>query len=278
LFFRAWGSEMRTSALLCFVATAAVAMNLFAVEPSVPSVKLNATTGGSVTPSKLGDLPRDLVYTPIAPCRIVDTRSTPAGPISAGATRSFVAFNSSSFSSQGGSATDCGTLGLNATVVMVVATAITPNAPGFATAYSFGTAQPATTSMQFAAGAIAVNTLAIQTPNPKVTLDFSVFTSAQSDFVFDIVGYFAPPQATALDCATVSGTPTNVGAGAYASLPTLFCAANYTPVALSISAGENVLVADSYTAGNAGQVFVRSLSANAQNVTAKLMCCRVPGR
>jgi hypothetical protein len=96
--------------------------------------------------------------------------------------------------------------------------------------------------------------------------------------VADIVGYYSPPTATALDCATVAGTPTNVAAGAYASLPTLFCAATYTPVALSISAGENVLVADSYTAGNAGQIFVRSLSANGQNVTAKLMCCRVPGR
>ncbi len=269
---------MKRIAFLCFVATASVAMNLFAAEPSVPPSKLTATAGAAVTPSKLGDSTRDLVYTPITPCRIADTRLTGAGPIAAGGTRSFAAVSASNFVGQGGSTTDCGTLGLSAAAVMIVATAITPNAPGFATAYSFGTTQPATTSMQFAAGAIAVNTLAIQTPNPRVTLDFTVFTSAQSDFVFDIVGYFAPPLATALDCATVSGTPTNVGAGAYASLPTLFCAANYTPVALSISAGENVLVADSYTAGNAGQVFVRSLSANAQNVTAKLMCCRVPGR
>ncbi len=50
------------------------------------------------------------------------------------------------------------------------------------------------------------------------------------------------------------------------------------PTALSISAGENVLVADSYTAGQAEQIFVRSLSANAQAVTAKMNCCRVPGR
>lgn len=84
--------------------------------------------------------------------------------------------------------------------------------------------------------------------------------------------------AAALECTTVSGTPTSVAAGAYASLPTLFCPAVHTPVSLAISAGENVLVADSYTAGNAGQIFVRSLSVNTQNVTAKLTCCRVPGR
>ena len=67
-------------------------------------------------------------------------------------------------------------------------------------------------------------------------------------------------------------------AGAYGSLPTLFCPATYTPTSHAISAGENVVVADTYMAGNAGQIFVRSLSVNAQNVTAKLTCCRVPGR
>jgi hypothetical protein len=271
--------KMKFNSVVCLVAAASISMCVGAADSVAPSGKLVAApAGAAIQPANIGDLTRDLVYTPITPCRIADTRATPAGPIGAGATRSFLAVNSSDFSSQGGSVTDCGTLGLSAAVVMIVATAITPNAPGFATAYSFGATRPATTSMQFAAGAIAVNTLAIQTPNPRVTFDFTVFTSSQSDFVFDIVGYFAPPLATALDCATVQGTATNVAAGAYASLPTLFCAAKYTPVALSIAAGENVLVADSYTAGNAGQVFVRSLSANAQNVTAKLMCCRVPGR
>lgn len=84
--------------------------------------------------------------------------------------------------------------------------------------------------------------------------------------------------AAALECTTVSSTPTGVAAGAYVSLPTLFCPATYTPVSQAISAVENVLVADTYTAGSAGQIFVRSLSVNTQNVTAKLTCCRVPGR
>ncbi|TAG04747.1 MAG: hypothetical protein EAZ43_04515 [Betaproteobacteria bacterium] len=269
---------MNLNSIVCLIATLTASVFVCAADLSGPQAKLTAATGAAVAPTAFGDLNRDLVYTPVTPCRIADTRSMAAGPIAAGSTRSFVAVNSSNYASQGGSSTNCGTIGLSATVVMIVATAVTPNAPGFATAYAYGTPQPAAASMQFAAGAIAVNTLAIQTPNPNGLFDFAVFTSAQSHFVFDIVGYYAPPLATALDCATVSGAATNVAAGAYTSLPTLFCAASYTPVSLSISAGENVLVADSYTAGNAGQIFVRSLSVNAQNVTAKLMCCRVPGR
>ena len=227
----------------------------------------------------LGAATSDLVYTPITPCRILDTRVA-GGTIAGGFSRDFnaVVGGGGNFSSQGGSATDCGGVAAGQAAAVINVTAVTPTGAGFATVYPFGATRPLASSVNYTAGAIVNNTVVTKLPNPLTTKDFSIFTFATSDFVADIVGYYAPPQATALDCATVSGTPTNVAAGAYASLPTLFCAANYTPVALSISAGENVLVADSYTAGNAGQIFVRSLSANAQNVTAKLMCCRVPGR
>ena len=232
-----------------------------------------------IVAASLGAATNDLVYTPITPCRILDTRVA-GGAIAGNFSRDFnaVVGSGGNFSSQGGSATDCGGVAAGQAAAVINVTAVTPTGAGFATVYPFGSTRPLASSVNYTSGAIVNNTVVTKLPNPLTTKDFSIYTFATSDFVADIVGYYAPPQATALDCATVSGTPTNVNAGVYASLPTLFCAANYTPVALSISAGENVVVADSYTAGNAGQIFVRSLSANAQNVTAKLMCCRVPGR
>ncbi len=232
----------------------------------------------SAVAAKFGDLNQDLVYTPIQPCRIVDTRNTAAGQIAANATRSFVSTNASNFTGQGGSATNCGTFGLSATAVALNVTAVTPVANGYTTVFPFGTTQPLSSNVNYYAGITAANGVIATIPNPVSTFDFTIYSNAQSHYVVDILGYFAPPLATALDCTTVAGTPTNVAASAYVSLPTLFCPATYTPISLSISAGENVLVADSYTAGNAGQIFVRSLSVNAQNVTAKLACCRVPGR
>lgn len=238
--------------------------------PSVRPEMLAKTLGAAAT---------DLVYTPITPCRILDTRVA-GGPLGGGFTRDFnaVVGSGGNFSSQGGSATDCGVVAAGQAAVVINVTAVTPSGAGFATVYPFGATRPLASSVNYTAGAIVNNTVVAKLPNPLTTKDFTIYTFATSDFVADIVGTYAPPQATALDCATVSGTPTNVNAGAYVSLPTLFCAATYTPTGLAISAGENVVVADSYTAGNAGQIFVRSLSVNAQNVTAKLMCCRVPGR
>ena len=56
----------------------------------------------------LGDLAADLVFTPVVPCRIVDTRSSGVR-IAANATRELDASNpGGDFSSQGASATDCG--------------------------------------------------------------------------------------------------------------------------------------------------------------------------
>jgi hypothetical protein len=238
-----------------------------------------AGLGSQMVTKSLGAAASDLVYTPITPCRILDTRIA-GGAIAGNFSRDFnaVVGSGGNFSSQGGSATDCGGVAAGQAAAVINVTAVTPAGAGFATVYPFGAARPLASSVNYTAGDIVNNTVVTKLPNPLTTKDFSIYSFATSDFVADIVGYYSPPQATALDCTTVSGANTSVPAGAYTSLPTLFCAATYTPVALSIAAGENVVVADSYTAGNAGQIFVRSLSVNAQTVNAKLMCCRVPGR
>ena len=64
-----------------------------------------ARPAGAVV-ARLGDLLADLTYTPVPPCRIVDTRVT-GSAIAAGGTANFVAVNVSNYSVQGGSATGC---------------------------------------------------------------------------------------------------------------------------------------------------------------------------
>ncbi len=230
--------------------------------------------------ASLGSATSDLVYTPITPCRILDTR-TAGGAIAGGFGRDFnaVVGAGGNFSSQGGSATDCGAVAAGQAAAVINVTAVTPAGAGFATVYPFGTTRPLASSVNYTAGAIVNNTVVTKLPNPLTTRDFSIFTFAASDFVADIVGYYAPPVATALECTTVNATQTNVAAGAYVGLPVMTCPANnYTSTGLGISAAENVVLADTYLTGSQGQIFVRSLSVNAQNVTGKLTCCRVPGR
>ena len=233
-----------------------------------------AMTAASDERSKLlGDTNKDLVYTPLAPCRLFDTRNGNAsalgqvgGALSAGSTRNIVPAGACSIP----------TTEVNSLLVSLTTLNNTPDSGGYISLLAPAAAVTTTTDIfnlgsQWSAANSVVRT--------GVAGQFDVYVAtANAHVIVDVLGYFSRPQATALECTTVSSVATNVAAGAYVALPTVFCAATYTPMGLSISAGENVLVADSYTSGNAGQIFVRSLSANAQNVNAKLNCCRIPGR
>ncbi|MBN8212593.1 MAG: hypothetical protein J0M09_06700 [Xanthomonadales bacterium] len=226
--------------------------------------------------AKFGDLNQDLVYTPVAPCRILDTRSTAAGAIAGNSTRSFVAINASSFTSQGGSATNCGTLGLSATAVAINLTAVTPATGGYATAYPFGTAQPVAASVNYTAGAVVNNALIVQIPNPLSSFDFTVYTFAQSHYVADIVGYFAPPLATALQCQDTANTLVNdipVNGTANASAPA--CPTGYTQTATNCETSSWLMPIVFFHAGTCS---ARNNDSSPQDLRASRTCCRVPGR
>ena len=231
---------------------------------------------GSVDVQLLGSLSNDLVYTPVAPCRILDTRNTAAGAIAANATRDFVAFGVASFTSQGGSATNCGLNPLSATAVAINLTAVSPTASGFATAYVYGTTRPLAASINYAAGAIVNNALIVQTPNPPAFFDFTLYTFASSHYVADIVGYFAPPVATALQCVeTTETTVITIPAGGSASSRAPECATGYTQTATNCESSSALV---SLATIRSGFCLARNNSASVANLFATRTCCRVPGR
>src|SRR5438477_4386429 len=85
----------------------------------------------------LGDTTDDLVYTPVVPCRIVDTRSGGGGVFLPGNQRNWLAF-SSNFTSQGGSATNCGIPFIRPVAVMLNTTlANTVGGPEFFVLWPF---------------------------------------------------------------------------------------------------------------------------------------------
>ncbi len=226
--------------------------------------------------AKFGDLNQDLVYTPIQPCRILDTRFTAVGAIPANTIRSFDAINTSSFAAQGGSTTNCGTLGVSASAVAISLIAVTPAAAGYATAYPFGTAQPGTASMNYAGGDIVNNALIVQIPNPLAASDFSLYTFAQAHYVADIVGYFAPPVATGLQCVNTANTVVSVpvgGAGVTATAPA--CPTGYTQTATNCETSNDDVGVLYMSNGNCR---ARSASLQVYDVRASRTCCRVPGR
>jgi len=86
-----------------------------------------AVAGSKVQLKDLGDL--DLAYTPVTPCRIVDTRIV-GRRLSPGVAQVFDGYSASSFAAQGGAASNCA-IPLGAKALATTTTAVSPANLGF---------------------------------------------------------------------------------------------------------------------------------------------------
>lgn len=238
--------------------------------------------GDDIAPAALGDPEGNLVFTPINACRIIDTRIV-GGEIAAEGSRNFVAATLSDFTSQGGIAGNCG-IPLDISAVTANVSAANPVLEGYFTAYPANSPLPLAASLTFQGG------LRDDTNGTVISLcsdgncqpDFTVYASKEAHLVIDVTGYFAPPEATALDCVTQTES------GSLSLLPTLqsinvTCPAGYAATgggcggALGVSVGySRPLVVDGRNVGWNCGLLGSVLSILGYEASAS--CCRIPGR
>jgi hypothetical protein len=158
----------------------------------------------------LGDPDRDLVYVPVTPCRILDTRIS-GGPIAANSVRDFDMADVTSYAIQGGDTSNCnvGDQGSFAAAALNI-TVVQPNAPGYITAYPHLANRPTAATANYVAGDIRNSLAILRLDQTTATYEFSVYSFAQTHLVADIVGYFSRPSATAADCVELASAQSNV--------------------------------------------------------------------
>ena len=216
--------------------------------------------------------PSDHVYTPLTPCRLVDTRLMFEGPVVADGMRSFIFAGLHSYRAQGGLDGDCGLREVEPSAVVVNLTAVQPGAPGYATLYPFGTPRPLASSLNYPVGDTRGNLVVVRVAGPASAADATLYTFARAHYVADVVGYYAPPRAAGLQCLR-SDAWTAEGTG-IVTVEAPGCPDGYSPIAANCStSAEATLV----TAGVDG-CQARSTAAVRATVTATAICCRVPGR
>lgn len=226
----------------------------------------------------LGELNRDLVYTPIQPCRVVDTRNVPTGYVDADTPVHYRVVGASSFASQGGDATNCGTPATGASAVVLNVTVVLPGGPGYATLYPYGSAQPLASSLNYPGRTVVNNTVMVGVPNPMAAADVTLYTYRGSHFVIDIVGYYRPKPVPAMDCNIVRAdvqTYTGEAFGVSAS-----CAAGFAPIGAGCVASQaNSVEYDIHgvVEGDNGPVGMCAGKNRSNNpvVTVHTRCCRV---
>ena len=250
--------------------------------PSFESMSLSLM-GGTASPStsaKLGTAGFDLVYTPITPCRIVDTRIV-GGPIATNTMRSFAAFTATDFTAQGGDATNCN-IPMNVSAVTVKVTASNPILNGYLTVFPSNEARPLASSLNYIANVDTSNESHFRLCRPSCPTQFSVYTLFQSNVVIDVSGYFIEPEATALDC-TVAQQTGNLDLLSGLQARSVSCPAGYTatgggcggPLGIGVSNSRPIVTAGE-PSGWACDLVGSLLSVISYQVNAT--CCRTPGR
>ncbi|SFK29480.1 hypothetical protein [Lysobacter sp. cf310] len=278
----AWAKEMGpifAKAPMSALQSAADASNFDAMNTALLGPNVTSKAGAGVTPNALGDLATDLVFVPVTPCRLFDTRLA-GGAIPANSVRSFDVTAVADYSFQGGAASNCNGAGAAGSfaAAAINLTVVTPSGAGYITAFPFGGTQPVSSNVNYVAGAVVANLATVALDQGSSANELSIYSFAQTHVIGDIVGYFITPQATALDCTRVQTSHTLAASGTL-NAPSPACPAGYSMTGGDCySASYSGRVVSSYPNGAVHYCSWANESAVAMNVVAFADCCRVPGR
>lgn len=227
---------------------------------------------------ELGSFDKDMVFTPVTPCRILDTRNTLI--LNAGETRGFNGPGVNSFESQGGSAGACNLSEIEPIASLVINfTVVNPSTGGYITAFpTANSPRPLATTVNFSAGDVLGNNAVLKLSENPLGFAFNVYTTSQTHLVADVVGYFNAAPVSQLKCYT---TAPHVGAinapnsGRYLGNATApACPASYSSAGTScISSSPLVNLTGIFGAKCDANHFF-----NNETIVARQRCCRVPGR
>jgi hypothetical protein len=238
---------------------------------------------GAVTKA-LGDNASDLVFVPVTPCRIIDTRVA-GGVIAANTVRSFDITAIGSYAAQGGEATDCNGVGSapSFAAAAINFTVVTPSAGGYITAFPFLATQPTAATVNYTAGDIRGNFAIVKLDQGASANELSVYSFAQTHLVADIVGYFIEPQVTALECVEKLSSGTTIAAGSFGTQSTASCDAGYTIAGGGCSMSNfdgRVVTTRTIVSGSSQTHFCafRNEGGGTVDGLAYARCCRTPGR
>lgn len=230
------------------------------------SAALVFTACSTLASAQLGNPSTDLVYTPVTPCRIIDSRIATAGQMPADSVRSFNGWTTTNFANQGGlNNSDCNIPANTDTAAIVVYfTVVHPSAAGYITTYPGDALRPLASTVNFAAGEVKGNNATLKLNQTGTGSHFKVFTSSAAHLVADVVGYYAKPVALDLLSSNLVYTPVtpcrildtrnvgpNTGALIGGSLPRSFIGWNDS---YTVQGGDNSSCGLPYSTNNAAIV------------------------
>lgn len=239
---------------------------------SLSQKSLSPTSG----PLVLGSDSSDLVYFPVTPCRVIDTRLATAGIVAANETRAFVV--NGSLTAQGGNPSGCG-LPSDPAAVALTLTVTGSTGGGWLTVWPYLGAMPNASVLNWNAADTHANTTIV--PQCQICgSDINIkASSAAVHVIADVVGYFWSPTATAVSSTTLS-TQYSLGGLANSNVYSPNCPAGTTPTGggFASSSWTNVALVSSVQSGSGWACAFHNTTNIATEVYCYVYCTKVPGR
>lgn len=221
-------------------------------------------------------LSADLVFTPITPCRIVDTRGA-GGVIPTATSRVFKGW-AASYTAQGGSATNCGLpQSTDVAALSVNLLVISPTGEGWIAAWPVGTTMPLVSNLNYKAGDVLANSAVLKIN--QTTADFNLYTTTATHFVADVTGYYSRTKSVGLSCVNPTETTLVVAPGAVGRLPIPACSnlAGYNSIGGYCTTDGTDMASYGGNPSTSGECAMKNLGAVSATINAGRRCCGVPG-
>ena len=258
-------------------------------------VKSTSVGNGRVGAKALGDA-SNLVYKPLEPCRIMDTRTATAGsgvqgPITGNVLKlipGFITAGSNWGQYGGAAASDCGLTNPPGSAIHAVAIVITILNPNFDSLLGVSDINNLTTvlsnvALNYTHGQ-GLSTMYIVPQISTNIIYFALPTGLSAQLIFDVVGYYVLSDATALQCTPQSSAPTAISAQVGSvpgtgSATSPACTTGYTLTGGSCDSTSTSMFLSSHEASGATWLCsAANTGGSSANLTAIGNCCRVPGK
>lgn len=235
----------------------------------------------ALEPASFGEPGGNLVFTPITPCRLLDSRGSGqrTGKIPAGNWRGY-STRKAFLDSQGGDDDTCGlSLDTQHEAVVINLTAVDPTQAGFLTAWPVGEARPLAATLSYEPGQNVSNEVIVPINIAEPILHFSIYSYRDIHVVADLVGYLSPPEKAALDCVEMMSDAVEI-AGSFGNATSPFCPATHTATGGSCLATSELSLVTTRKRENVDQWFcsARRTEPGIGTLRAAVQCCATPGR
>lgn len=230
----------------------------------------------------LGSRTDQLVFVPIAPCRVVDTRGTGTrtGILAAGASRSFDLEDDFTTAGQGGQTATCTGIPVDSPYGWAVNITVTGYAgTGVLKAWPYLGTEPSTSIINYFAAAPALANATTLTGCDLCGDDITVkAVNASTHVIIDVMGYYqqatgfisSPPTITKL-----AGTTTAVAAGGFQSIAGAACPAGTTAIGGASTNGSvtgAIATSDHNLSGSYWYEYAKNNGGSSVNVTVYTIC------